>query len=52
MLVDIESSIDVFALKCLNKLQYNEKDLEAVKIPIVGFREQVTHHLGTKRLHV
>ncbi|KAJ8434555.1 LOW QUALITY PROTEIN: hypothetical protein Cgig2_001187 [Carnegiea gigantea] len=32
ILVDIESSVDIIALECLKKLQYNEKDLETVEL--------------------
>jgi len=37
ILVGTASSVDVITLECLKKLQYSEKDLEAVVAPIVGF---------------
>jgi len=51
-LIDIGSSVDIITLECLKRLQYNERDLEAVKNPILGFGEQATYSLGTKRLHI
>ncbi|KAJ8422673.1 hypothetical protein Cgig2_003217 [Carnegiea gigantea] len=38
ILVDIGSSVDIITLECLKKLQYNEKDLEAIETSIVGVR--------------
>jgi len=46
--VDIGSYVDIITLECLKKLQYNEKDLEVVAIPVVGFGGQAMYFLGTK----
>jgi len=50
--VDIGNSVDIITLECLKKLQYTQKDLEAVEVPIVRFRGQTTYPLRTKELLV
>ncbi|KAJ8421791.1 LOW QUALITY PROTEIN: hypothetical protein Cgig2_002953 [Carnegiea gigantea] len=44
--------ISIITLECLEKLQYRDKDLEVVEIPIVGFWRQATYPLRTKRLPI
>ena len=43
--MDTESFVVIITLDCLKKLQYNEKDLEAIEAPIMS-------PLGNKRLHL
>ena len=52
ILVDIGSSMDVIMLECFKKLQYTEKDLEAVGMPLVGFGVHTTYPVGMKKLPV
>ncbi|KAJ8430261.1 hypothetical protein Cgig2_022719 [Carnegiea gigantea] len=54
ILVDTESSIAIITLECLKKLEYSDKDLEAVEALVIGFGEQPTYACpgGTKRLPV
>jgi len=52
ILVDTGSFVDVIILECLKKLQHNEKDLEAVNTPIVGFGKQATYPFRPKRLPI
>ena len=48
----IGSSVDIITLGCFKKLQYIEKGLEAMGMPLVGFGGQTTYPLGTKKLLV
>jgi len=41
ILVDIGRSMDIITLTCIKMLQYEEKDLGAIKTPIIGFGGQV-----------
>ena len=41
MLVDIEISIHIIALKCLKKLQCNEKDFETVELRGSGNKARI-----------
>ena len=50
ILVDTGSSVDIITLECFRKLEYTEKDLEAVGVPLVRFGGQTTYPLGTNKL--
>ena len=50
ILVDTGSSVDIITLECFKKLQYTEKDLEAVGMPLVGFGGHTIYPVGTKKL--
>ena len=44
--------MDIITFKCFKKLQYSEKDLEAVGMPLVGFGGHATYPVGMKKLPV
>jgi len=50
--VDVGSSVGIITFKCPDKLQYVEKDLEAIEASLVGFRGLSTYPSGTKKLLV
>ena len=52
ILVDTGISVDIIILECFKKMQYTEKDLETVRVPLVGFGRHTTYSLGTKKLSV
>jgi len=52
ILVDTGSSVDIITLECFKKLQYIEKDLEAMGMPLVGFKGHTTCPFGMNKLSV
>ena len=52
VLVDTGSSVDIITLECFKKLQYSEKDLEAIGTPLIGFGGQPHLPSRMKRMSV
>jgi len=52
LLVDTESSVDIITPEYFKKLQYTQKDLEAVGMPLLGFGRHTTYPVGMKKLLV
>ena len=52
ILVDTRSSVDIITFECFRKLQYSEKDLEAIGMPLVSFGGHTTYPVGMKKLSV
>ena len=52
ILMDTGTSIGINNLKYLKKFKFDEKDLEAVNVSIIGFGGQTIYSLGTKKLPI
>ena len=50
VLIDSGSFTDIITMDCLSKLKYRETDLTHINEPLVGFRGQSVHPLGSVKI--